>query len=286
MEFNEGVQHKLIELNKSDHKVEFLVSTMYRSDIDFLESIFKHFELKALQVLVINQTTQDKQLYTEQPNIRVINSFKKGLSKSRNLALEHAKGSICFISDDDVEYLPEAIETLTQAYQDYPKAALISFQFLSKNGKIETLYQEEAGVQNGLLHKQHLHSIEMTLRPEVLLREGIRFNTCFGIGALFHSGEEEVLRNDLIRKAHEVVYINKPIVKHLGKPTVANEGSREFTRAIIAVKYRLHKNLIYLWLLRYIWLLLKRKAIRFSQTKHIWTYGVNAVSDYKRYCKQ
>lgn len=259
---------------------------MYRTDTGFLNSIFKYFDLKDLLVLVINQTTEDKLLNSEQRNIRVLNSFERGLSNSRNLALENAVGNICFIADDDVEYLPDAIETALKAYEDYPKAAFISFQFLERDGSSGILYQKKPGTQNSLTHKQHLHSIEITLKPEILHQNKIKFNKCFGIGALFSSGEEQVLRDDLVRKGLQVVFVNKPIVKHLDKTSVAVEGSKEFTQSITAVKYRLYNNLIYLWLLRYIWLLLKRKVIKLSQIKQIWTYGVNAVKNYKRNCKR
>ncbi|RRO16452.1 glycosyltransferase family A protein [Flavobacteriaceae bacterium 14752] len=273
-------------MNTKRPKVEFLISTMHRTDLGFLDSIFKNIDFNSIPILIVNQTSKHKNLVSHKSNIRVINSYEKGLSKSRNHALNNAIGEICFIVDDDVEYLPGALNTVLKAYEDYPDAAFISFQFLTKNGKVETLYQKKSGLQNNLLHKQHLHSFEITLKPEVLLESNIQFNTCFGIGALFHSGEEQVLRDDVVRKGHKVFYVNKPIVKHLDIFSVAKEGSKEFTRTITAVKYRLHKNLIYLWLLRYIWQLFKRKVIKLAQTKQIWTYGVKAVSDYKTYCKK
>lgn len=265
--------------------VEFLISTMYRIDFGFLNSIFKHYNLEDLRVLVINQTTEDKQLHSKSDNIRVINSFERGLSKSRNLALENAIGDICCIADDDIEYLPDAVDNVLQAYQDYPEAAFISFQFLDRYGKGYIKYQNESKIQNNLLHKQHLHSIEITLKPKILRKRQIKFNTCFGIGATFSCGEEEVLRDDIVRENLQVVFVKKPIVKHMDEASVAVEGSKEYTQAITALKYRLHKNLIYLWLLRYIWLLLRQKFIKFSQVKQIWKYGVDAVKAYKRHCK-
>jgi GT2 family glycosyltransferase len=279
------MQESKTTVKSKSPKVEFLISTMYRTNLEFLETIFKNLNLNDLYILIVNQTSNEKQLTSDRPNIRVINSFETGLSKSRNLALDHAIGDICFISDDDVQYLPDAIDHVLEAYKEYPDAALISFQFLTKDENSEILYKKESGIQNGLLHKQHLHSIEITFKPKVLTAHNIRFNTCFGIGALFQSGEEEVLRDDLVRDGHQVVYVNKPIVRHLEDATVALEGSKEFTMAITAIKYRLHKNLIYLWLVRYIWMLLKRRSIRLTQSKQIWNYGIQAVRSYKSHCE-
>ena len=85
-----------------------------------------------------------------------------------------------------------------------------------------------------------------------------------------------------LRAGLKVAFVPKPIVKHYGQTSVPEEDSKEYTQALTAQKYLQHKNLIYLWLMRYIWLLLKRKVINFSQISQIWTYGVTAVQDYKK----
>ncbi|MGX1024002.1 glycosyltransferase family A protein [Psychroflexus sp. MBR-150] len=262
--------------------IEFLISTMNRSDFDFLEKMFKYHNLSDLNILIINQTTKDKILKTNRKNIRVVNVFEKGLSKSRNLAIKHAKAKICFIADDDIEYLPNAIDTVIQAYQDYPDAALISFQFLRENNQPYKIYKSQSGYQNRLLHQQSLSSIEISFNLKLVRNNDIAFNNLFGLWARFVCAEESVFRDDIIRKHLKVVYIDKPIVKHYGKTTEPDEGSKAYTQALTAQKYLQHKNLIYLWLMRYIWLLLKRKVIKPSQISQIWNYGVTAVQDYKK----
>lgn len=263
-------------------KFEFLISTMNRSDFGFLERMFPHHNLSDLHILVINQTTKDRVLQSDKVNIRVINAFEKGLSKSRNLAINNASGDICFIADDDIEYLPEAINVVKKAYQDFPDATLISFQYLREDNTIFKTYKKESGYQNHLLHKQSLTSMEITFNLKKINKVGVRFNTIFSFGERFHWFEEGVFRDDIIRAGLKVAFVPKPIVKHYGKTSVPEENSREYTQALTAQKYLQHKNLIYLWLIRYIWLLLKRKVINFSQIFQIWTYGVNAVKDYKK----
>jgi len=255
---------------------------MNRSDFGFLDHMFKHHNLKELNLLIINQTTKDNILESKNENVRVVNVFEKGLSRSRNLAIKHAVGEICFIADDDVEYLPEAIDVVTKAYQDYPDAALISFQYLRENNKTFKIYKKEAGYQNDLLHKQSVTSMEITFNSIKIKEKGLGFNTIFSFGERFHWFEEGVFRDDVIRAGLKVAFVPKPIVKHYGSTSVPREDSKEYTQALTAQKYLQHKNLIYLWLIRYIWLLLNRKVINFSQIPQIWTYGVTAVQDYKR----
>jgi len=255
---------------------------MNRSDLVFLENMFPKHDISELNILIINQTTNDRILKNPRDNIRVFNVFEKGLSKSRNLAIKHAKGDICFIADDDIEYLPKAIDHVIQAYRDFPEAAMISFQYLRENNQTFKNYKHQAGYQNHLLHKQVISSIELTINLQKIIKHNVLFNTYFGLGANFVCGEEAVFRDDLLRKQLKVAYVDKPIVKHYGKTSVPDEESKEYTQALTAQKYLVHKNLIYIWLMRYIWLLLNRKVIKFSQIPQIWKYGVTAVQDYKK----
>src|SRR5690349_21405495 len=101
---------------------------MNRNSLDFLVPMFPFHHFSEMQILVINQTQLDNILVSDYPNVRVINSFEFGLSKSRNLALQNAKGKIVLISDDD-EVFKEDFEThLVNAYNKFPNAAVICFR--------------------------------------------------------------------------------------------------------------------------------------------------------------
>lgn len=262
---------------------EFLISTMNRTSLRFLEPMFKNLKGKDLNILIINQTTKGKELYSENSNIRVINDYKKGLSRSRNLGIRNAIGEIGIIADDDVEYLSDTLETLEKAYMNFPDAALISFQYVREDNKTCKIYKDNPGYQHDLLHKQNLSSIEISFRPSLIKAKNINFNLLFGIGAVFKSCEEQVFRDDIAKAGLKIAYIPKPIVKHFGETSTAGENSKEYTKAIVAQKYLIHKNLIYIWLLRYIWFLLKRKVIKSAQVKEFWKYGIEAVEDYKKH---
>ena len=262
---------------------EFLISTMNRTDLDFLKPMFRNLSGKKFNILIVNQTTKANLLQSDQHNVRVINDFEKHLTRSRNLAIKNSIGKICFIADDDVEYLPDILEITEKAYSDYPDAALISFQYLRENNQICKGYKTKAGYQQELLHKQNLSSIEISFKPDLIKSKHISFNLLFGIGAVFKSCEEQVFRDDIARAGLKIAYVPKPIVKHFGETTTEGEDTKEYTKAIVAQKYLIHKNLIYIWLLKYIWFLLKKKVIKTSQIKDFWRYGVEAVQDYKKH---
>lgn len=259
---------------------------MNRTDLEFLKSVFCHFDIRDLNILIVNQTTTDKLLRSEFSNVRVVNAFERGVSKSRNLALQHAEGDIALFSDDDIEYVPDVLRIVEEAYRTFPEAAMISFQYQTENGAVHKIYQTDSGYQNALLHKQSLSSIEISVRPQVVRKKAIVFNTCFGLGERFVCGEEQVFRDDFVRHNLKVAYVAKPIVKHFGKTSVPPEYSKAYTEALVAQKYLQHNNLIYLWLIRYIWKLISRKVIGFSEIGKIWNYGKTAVRDYKANCSR
>jgi hypothetical protein len=63
---------------------------MNRNSLDFLIPMFPSRKFFEFNILIVNQTTENQLLNSEFPTVRIINSFEKGLSKSRNLALKNA----------------------------------------------------------------------------------------------------------------------------------------------------------------------------------------------------
>ena len=68
--------------SKSKTRLEVLISTMNRNSLEFLDAMFIHNDKSEFQILIVNQTQEGKVLKSDQFNIRVINSFEKGLSRS------------------------------------------------------------------------------------------------------------------------------------------------------------------------------------------------------------
>ena len=86
-------------------KIEFLISTINRTNLDFLESMFKNVGMENVNALIINQCIDidvSKEIKTPHKNIRIISVKEKGTSISRNLALKNMTGDIGTFTDDDL----------------------------------------------------------------------------------------------------------------------------------------------------------------------------------------
>lgn len=194
---------------KSD--IEILVSTMNRTSLDFLVPMFPFSHFSEFSIVVINQTTPDKTTESPYPSVRVINSFDKGLSKSRNLALDNSKCNLCVIADDDVVYEPDFEESILLAYNQNPEAALISFRVKTPKGVLFKKYSQERVTAN-FFQRLNIMSIEMVVNR--MICDTIRFNENFGLGARFPMGEEAIFINELHKK--KLAILNEPatIVTH------------------------------------------------------------------------
>lgn len=264
---------------KKDLDLEILISTMNRKDLSFLDKMFPELNLSLYSLLIINQTHLKKDLTSSNPKVRVINSREFGLSKSRNLAIENAKGDILLIADDDIEYLPDFEKTIFKAYQTYPDASLISFQYINEYKKFGKLYPNKEGYIKST--KRPLSSVEISFKREDIIFHDIRMNEYFGLGTTLPSSEEQLFKYEILKKGLKVAYVSQPILKHKGKTKASSLGAPELIRATSAQKYLIYKNWVYVWLIKYVFFLYRHGYISFLSQQKAYSIGLDGVSEIK-----
>ena len=248
---------------KSD--IEILVSTMNRNSLDFLKLMFpSHFS--DYSILVINQTTQDNLLQSDYPNVRVINSFEKGLSKSRNLALQNAKGKLCVITDDDVIYKDDFQEKILIAFNENTNAGIISFRVEHPDGTLFKKYPKVRSINPDILQLLSIMSVEMVLNKTVMHDE-VKFDERFGLGAQFTMGEEGVFIFDLIDKGVKVVMEPEVIVQHPEEHTNSKISVSEKYYVQGAFISKIFDKNYFKWLFVKIFFDLKQGKIKFGDIK-------------------
>lgn len=265
--------------------LEILISTMNQTDLTFLGPMFPGRKLSEFHLLIINQTMPDKILKSNQENIRIINSFEYGLSKSRNLALKNTIGEVALIADDDINYLPDFDKIVIKAFQKYPNAGLILFQMQGINSRPRKKYINDERKITDLTNEPKPSSVEMAISPKILKKNKVCFNEFFGLGAEFPSGEERLFLKILLQKNISVYHVPKIIVAHLEETTGMNQGNEKYIRALSALKYLEYGMLSKLWLLKFVFFLLRHKFIPLKRS--IWAYrmGWDAIGHSKEIFK-
>jgi glycosyltransferase involved in cell wall biosynthesis len=231
----------------------------------------------------VNQTKLNEDLVSDVEGIRVINSREFGLSKSRNLAIENATGDILVIADDDIEYLPGFDKTILKAYETYPEASLISFQFLDEKGKLAKLYPRYTGYISS--NKRPLSSVEISIRREDIIQNEIWFDKRFGLGTSLPCSEEQLFKQDIIIQGLKAAYIDQPILSHKGKTSSSDMGKPELVRATTAYKFLMYKHWTYLWLMKYVFFLYRHTYISFLGQIRAYKYGIRGISELKKSSK-
>ncbi|MBQ7261546.1 MAG: glycosyltransferase family 2 protein [Lachnospiraceae bacterium] len=131
-----------------------------------------------------------------------IESSERGLSRSRNMAIEKAEADICIFCDNDVEYVSGYERLILRAFEKHKDADVLVFYIRRKEKPVPN-YQREKRM--GYL------SVLKIFSPEIAFRRGnikdIRFDTLFGAGARFQMGEENIFLYDCLKKGKKIYYI-------------------------------------------------------------------------------
>ena len=207
--------------------IEILIATMNKDSLVFLVAMFPFSHFSKFSILIINQTQNEKLLISDYPNIRVINSFEKGLSKSRNLALENAVKKILVFADDDVVYQNDFVSKIIAAYNKFQHAIVINFCAINQKGTFLKKYPTDSKKQLNTFDVFNVASIEMTINKEMLDSIGIQFDENFGLGASFEMGEEAVFLFDLKKKNQQIAFENQIIVAHETLTSSDKKGMNE-----------------------------------------------------------
>ncbi|MCB0376437.1 MAG: glycosyltransferase family 2 protein, partial [Sinomicrobium sp.] len=223
---------------------EVLVSTMYRDDLSFLEKMFPGGDFSGFNILIINQTDKNRILHSPFANVRVVNAFIFGLSKSRNLALRHAKGEVCLIADDDVRFVPGFQHRITDAYNIYPQASVICFKTITTQG---APYSNYAGGTRALRpgNIKKILSVEVSFKPRDIRDKNIIFNEWFGLGAEFEDSETFFFLSDVIKSRLNAFFYPAFIVMHEAFSSSDDTGADRVIRARMAGFYRRYNKWAY-----------------------------------------
>lgn len=262
--------------------LEILISTMNRESLSFLDDIFAKTDYDDYKILIINQTNQGTILETNNPKVRVINSFEYGLSKSRNLAIKNAIGDICLIADDDIQYVKGFDKIIKNAFINIPLASIIKFKIDTFCGKKYKAYPEKS---KRLISKKDIlsaSSVEIAFKRQDILDKNILFNINFGLGSNFTSGEEYLFLKECLNKGLIVNFENDFIVKHTFERSTINMGNDNFIKTKVVLYYLENKSLSYLFLFKLVFFLLRKRKIKFKEVVNKYFVGVHAINEYKR----
>lgn len=185
-------------------KVEILQSCMFSTPEQMLERCKNQCD-----TLVINQAdTTDLVEWTptdrngEPFAYRFMTTTERGLSRSRNMAINNSYGDVCVLCDDDEILEPDIKEKVASAFEQYPEADVIAFQVTGLQRK-----PADHPFRASYLHAMRFASVQLAFRLKSIQSKGIRFDEKMGSGTGNGCGEENKFMFDCLKSGLRMQYV-------------------------------------------------------------------------------
>ena len=176
---------------------EILVSCMDEDTI----SLVKRSNIRS-DCVVVDQCNEniEETIDFEFGSIKRVCTTERGLSNSRNMAIEKADSAYCLIADDDEIFVDDLKENVLKAYSEIPEADIIVFGMTNFKSKIENV-----------VHKMKKHEllrvsswmISFKLKS---IRNKIYFDNKIGSGTGNGGGEEIKFLIDCYKAGLKIYY--------------------------------------------------------------------------------
>ena len=153
-----------------------------------------------------HQTNSIQTLETMPKRIRMIFACEHGLSRSRNMAIQHAEADICLFCDDDEEFRENYEDTIPNAFRNLPEADLIAFQVEGKETRLPNRIQKL-----GFTSCLKIASYQIAFRRKAILEKQILFDVHMGAGSGNGCGEENKFLLDCRKAGLNIYYVPKTI---------------------------------------------------------------------------
>ncbi|HQE33833.1 MAG TPA: glycosyltransferase family 2 protein [Flavobacterium alvei] len=263
--------------------LEILIATKNRNNLDFLVQMFPFTSFSNFNILIINQSSEN-QLSSDFEKVRVINVDEKGLSKSRNLAIKNATKKICLIADDDVVYFPNFDTEIITAFNQNPKASIITFNH-QRIGKKEPHNRSKKVYSHSQKTIENVCSIEIGFQLNAIKNNNICFDENFGLGSYFETAEEYLFLLAAIKLKLNVIFSPFVIVSHPLLSSGEHQGDDKILFARAALFYKTKRNLAYIWLIKYVFFLFRNNYINWNECMSKYKIGLNGIQKYKELVK-
>ena len=226
---------------------------MYKNDIDFLEKM----NIRG-KCTIVNQFNKDSK--KKIGRVTIINSSERGLSRSRNLAIENCNSDIGLVADDDIEFIDNYDQIVDEAYKQVPDADIIIFKLPDSFKKRAASFSKFKKIKKlNFLNILGICSVQTSFKLNSI--KNIRFDENFGSGSsIISSGEENIFLSDCLKNKLKIYYYPKTILKKIDQDTSSwFKGYNEnFLEDRGAVYYRFSK---FLYPLLFIQFIIRRKKL-------------------------
>lgn len=167
---------------------EILCVTMHQKDFSKIREMNIHSD-----VVFANQAdrTELAEICFDGHRARMLTTDTRGVGINRNTALLYARGDICLFADDDIVYHDDMEQRVLKEFSAHPDADIIIFHLASSDPlRTDESYQKTEKVH--FWNRMPWGCVRIAFRRCAVQKANLWFNTLFGGGCVFPSGEDSM----------------------------------------------------------------------------------------------
>jgi glycosyltransferase involved in cell wall biosynthesis len=182
---------------------------------------------------VVQNPDQDK-LQISNNSIDFVELNNRGVAKSRNAALDNAKGKYLIFGDDDITFRESGLQQLIDYLEQHPECAIVMAQAVDENGALRKSYPSKSH-KLSRFNSAKAATYEMMVRVDAIKNKGIRFDENFGAGVDNYLGDEYIFIADALNAGLKGVFLPVPVAVHPKDSSGSGWGTKRDLTARAAV---------------------------------------------------
>lgn len=179
-------------------KLQILLSCMNQTDNSLI-----HTSKITGDAIVINQCdrTDYCEYKTKNGTVKFFSTIERGLTKSRNMAIEKSTGDICLLCDDDEIFVENYYNVITNTYKKLSDADVIIFKMANRPPSFE-----DKIIRLKFPKTLKVSSWQISFKRESILKSGVKFDPLLGAGSGNGAEEELKFLCDCEKKGLKIYY--------------------------------------------------------------------------------
>jgi len=163
-------------------------------------------------------------------DVREIRLDSRGVTRSRNEAIRQARGEVLVFGEEYAEWVRGGLDEVVEIFADNPRLAVFLGRAVDETGALRKRYptfREPATIWNSA----RVGTIELAVRPAMLIKAGVLFDEEFGAGTDNYLGDEYILVADAHRARLKCDYFPITISRHPRESSGTRFGTAADARA-------------------------------------------------------
>lgn len=181
---------------------ELLVSAVEK-DID---NLIDEMHLMS-DAVIVNQADRDEktELIHKGHSVRVVYSKERGVGLSRNTAIDNSTADVVLFADEDIVYDEDYEAQVLAAFEKYPDASVITFNF-NVDSRRRTYFNTDDHIVKWNNYGRY-PAYAIAVRRKDILDNNIRYSILFGGGAKYSNGEDSLFLHDCLQAGLKIMAV-------------------------------------------------------------------------------